>query len=243
MSGPQGRLVERAALSPAEERAMFALYARHFVGARRDVFRADLDDKGWVVLLEREDELVGFSTLARYDARLGGATVGVVCSGDTIVERSARSSPALAACWIGAVNRLRSGSAPLYWLLLVSGFRTYRFLPRFWARFHPRFDRRSRLEVRALVDALAAERFGERYDREAGIVRFAHPAVLRGDLRGIPPERMRDPHVAYFARRNPGHERGDELVCLTEIAPGNLTRAGRRMWRAGEAALAVGEVP
>ena len=37
------------------------------------------------------------------------------------------------------------------------------------------------------------------------------------------------PHIAFFLATNPGHVRGDELVCLTELCDENLTRAGRRM--------------
>jgi hypothetical protein len=65
------------------------------------------------------------------------------------------------------------------------------------------------------------------------VVRFERPQVLRPNLRGIPEKRLHDPHVAFFARANPGHGKGDELVCLTEITSGNLTRAGWRMVRAG----------
>ena len=32
-----------------------------------------------------------------------------------------------------------------------------------------------------------------------------------------------------FAALNPGHVRGDELACVTELTPQNLTSAGRRM--------------
>jgi hypothetical protein len=52
---------------------------------------------------------------------------------------------------------------------------------------------------------------------------------LRPHLAGIPAARLDDPHVAFFARVNPGHVRGDELACLCELADSNLTRAGRRM--------------
>ena len=51
----------------------------------------------------------------------------------------------------------------------------------------------------------------------------------------LPAERQLDPHVDYFLARNPGHERGDELVCLTEIRAENLTPAGLRMVRAAGA--------
>jgi hypothetical protein len=37
--------------------------------------------------------------------------------------------------------------------------------------------------------------------------------------------------VAFFLEKNPGHGQGDELVCLAEVSPTNLTRAGLRLWQ------------
>jgi hypothetical protein len=88
--------------------------------------------------------------------------------------------------------------------------------------------------VQNLMDFLAERRFGSLYHRAEGVVRFERPQVLCDELRGIPASRLADPHVAFFARSNPGHERGDELVCLTELGHDNLTPAGARMWAAGE---------
>jgi hypothetical protein len=158
-------------------------------------------------------------------------TVSVVCSGDTIVDPNAWSSAALPREWIAAVKQLRSRfpRGPYYWLLLTSGFRTYRLLSTFWKSFWPRYDTATPMPTQSLLDTLAGERFGDRYDRSAGVVRFERPQVLRPHLAGVPPERLRDPHVAFFAARNAGHERGDELVCLCELSDSNLTRAGARM--------------
>jgi hypothetical protein len=117
-----------------------------------------------------------------------------------------------------------------YWLLLTSGFRTYRFLPVFWREFFPRFERPTPPESQRLLHHLAAERFGARYDPGSGLVRFAQPQRLRAELNRIPEGRAAaDPHVDFFARCNPGCAQGDELVCLTELSPENLTTAGRRM--------------
>jgi hypothetical protein len=86
----------------------------------------------------------------------------------------------------------------------------------------------------ALLDELAAQRFGPDFDRERGIVRFAEGATpLRAGVAEATARRRRDPHVDFFLLRNPGHERGDELVCLARIHPENLTAAGRRMAPAG----------
>jgi hypothetical protein len=230
------KLLPREDLTAAQEDAMFDLFRRHFTGVSRKRFHDDLDRKGWVILLEEDGALGGFSSLDLYDTLHRGERVSVVYSGDTIVDDSARSSAALSYAWIGAVNHLRRelGKERLWWLLLVSGFRTYRFLPTFWRRFHPCHSEPWPPGTRDLMEHLATERFGPSFDREAGIVRFDPPQVLRAEARGIPSHRARDPHVAYFADRNPGHERGDELVCLTDLSRDNLTRAGERMWALGD---------
>jgi hypothetical protein len=228
-----GRLVRREHLDDTSRDAMYRLLASHFDGVSRERFQADLDEKTWVLLLEDDGELHGFSTLLLYETTLPGEGVcTVVYSGDTIVDPVAWGSAALPRCWIAAVRRLREEHpcGRLWWLLLTSGFRTYRLLPVFWKDFWPRWDAPTPPDVQERIDALAEERLGGLY--RDGVVRFPEPQRLRGELAEVPPGRMRDPHVAYFLEKNPGWMEGDELVCLTEIADDNLTAAGRRMWRA-----------
>jgi hypothetical protein len=231
--------VRRSDLVQAEREAMLRLLGAHFEGVTRATFERDLREKNWVLLLEDQGRLRGFSTLLLYETCHAGATLTVVYSGDTLVEPEAWGSAALARSWIGSIQALRRlhPRGSLYWLLLASGFRTYRFLPVFWREFHPRFDALPAPDELALRSALTRERFGSRYRPELGIVRLDAPQVLRGELAHVPAPRRADPHVAFFLERNPGWTRGDELVCLTEIAEHNLTAAGRRMWREGERAL------
>jgi hypothetical protein len=233
-------LLKRVDRLDADRRTqMFALLERHFDGVSAEVFAADLDEKNWALLFEDDGELVGFSTLLLYPFVHEGETLTVVYSGDTIVEPAAWGSTALPRLWIDAVRRLHAGHGAqhgrsrLVWLLITSGFRTYRFLPVFWHDFHPRHDAAIPPEVAALRDALAGQRFGDRYDPARGIVRLGNPQALRKHLSGVPEARRTDPHVAFFLSANPGHGRGDELVCITELSEENLTRAGWRMVRAG----------
>lgn len=225
------RVVPRASLRDGEREAMFGLLARHFAGVTREGFAADLAAKNWVILLERAGEPVGFSTLVVYETKFAHEPVSVVYSGDTIVIPEAWGSSALPRAWIAAVNDLRREfpRGRYFWLLLTSGFRTYRFLPVFWREFWPRTGGTFPPDLQALRDQLARERFGAQYDDRAGVVRFARPQRLRGELASVPAARTDDPHIAFFLRANPRHADGDELVCLTELTADNLTPAGRRM--------------
>jgi hypothetical protein len=233
------RLATVAALTAADRRRMHALLDRFVAGVTPERFAADLEAKTHALLLEHEGgDLVGFSTL-RYDPDAAGAgeePLNVITSGDTIVDPAGWGASLLAPAWIAAVRHLHRGhpGQRLVWLLIASGFRTYRFLPVFWRDFAPRHDRPTTAAERALMERLAGERFGACYDPAAGVVRFAEPQVLRDGLGGIPQGRLADPHVAFFTHANPGHARGDELVCLADLGDHNLTPAGRRAVRRGD---------
>jgi hypothetical protein len=227
-----GRSVHRQALSASEREAMFGLLATFFTGVDRTTFEADLFEKSHVLLLEDETGcLRGFSTMLVYKTQVPDSDAMIVYSGDTIVDREWWGSLALAETWLKAVRTLTSGvpARDVYWLLLTSGFRTYRFLPVFWREFFPRYD--SGPGLKPLMDALARERFGNQYDDTCGVVRFGRPQVLVPELLEVPSGRTVDAHVAFFLDRNPGYTRGDELVCLTRLDDENLTAAGRRIAR------------
>jgi len=229
----QFALVPRTELSAAQKGEMFQLLAQYFDGVTPEQFARDLAEKNLALLLRRQEALVGFSTLLAYTTTFQDAAVNVIYSGDTIVTPEAWGSTALPRAWVAGVDALRATLPPgrCFWLLLTSGFRTYRFLPVFWREFFPRFDAPTPDVAQRLLDQLARERFGDQFDPRAGIVRFARPQRLRGGLNEIPAGRESDPHVAFFLSRNPGCVSGDELVCLTELCADNLTAAGRRMTR------------
>ncbi len=221
------------ALSGAERAEMRELLATHFEGVTEDQFERDLAEKNWVLRVRRGDRLVGFSTLLAYRAKVAGREVNVIYSGDTLMAPEAWNSPTLARGWISLVKQVQAAlpEGPCYWLLLSSGFRTYRFLPVFWRKFWPCENRATPPEVVELMSELARVKFGGRYDLTAGVVRLAVPQRLRGELGEVPVQRRADAHVRFFLEQNPGHAEGDELVCLTELSDANLTPAGRRVVR------------
>jgi hypothetical protein len=236
MTALRSRVVPVPDLAPAEIDGMYELFDEYY-RASREVFARDLAGKGWAILFHDGDAaspgLHGFTTLALYETTVQGQRLSVVYSGDTLIRPAYWGTPALPRAWIKTVLALAAGRCqPLYWLLITSGYKTYRFLPVFFDEFYPRHDRPTPPAAQALLEALAEERFGREFRPGQGIVRFARGATpLRPGVAEVTPERLKDPHVAFCLARNPGHQRGDELVCLTRIHADNLTAAGRRMTR------------
>ncbi len=236
-------VVARATLAAGDVDRMYALYAASYRDTDATRFRRDLDDKTHcIVLRDGAGEIQGFSTLKLYETRWRDAPIRVMFSGDTIVDPAHWGTQQLAFAWIRHAGEVRRAAPalPLYWFLICKGHRTYRYLGAFARHYVPRAGSAAGAAgtsadadaaAQALLDHLAAERYGAAYDRAAGILAFDAPqGRLAPDLAGISEAHRRLAHVAYFLERNPGYARGDELVCLCELSAANLRPLARRLF-------------
>lgn len=211
---------------------MYRLLHEYFANTSPERFAADLSEKEWAILLTDEGgELRGFSTLMRLEGEAAGEPYVAFFSGDTIIHRDFRRETLLPRLWARHVFALAEQvrDRRVWWFLISSGYKTYRFLPVFFRVFHPAFDRPSSAGMRAVLDDVAGRKFPREYDPSTGIIRLREPSPVRPGVAEITSERLGDPHVAFFAAVNPGWSQGDELACLAEISRTNLTPAGARM--------------
>ena len=229
-----GAMVRVAEVTSSERREMYALLRTYFDGTTRNRFEADLREKEAVILL-RDDasgRVQGFSTFTRMSP---SANVVAFFSGDTIIDREFWGETVLSRIWGATVfaeaERIAAADpdTKVYWFLISSGYKTWRFLPLFFREFYPNLDVPVPPRVRLLLDTLGVQRFGDEYLADRGVVRFKNPTPLRRGVADITDERLRDPRIAFFVRMNPGHVNGDELACIAELSRANLTRAGARM--------------
>ncbi|MDE0654315.1 MAG: hypothetical protein OXI26_11765 [bacterium] len=220
-------------LTHLQREQMYSLLEAYFANVTRAGFEEDLAEKSWVctVVDPGSDRIHGFSTLMRFEVRMDGEPVTVLFSGDTIVDRSYWGQQVMHRVMGRHMLTLaeETPEARTFWLLLSSGYKTYRFLPAFFVEFFPRYDAPTPFDMRRLTDTFADTKFGSQYHKEAGVVRFERPAPLRPGVAEIDNRRMRNPHIAFFLRANPRHAAGDELVCIAELTRPNLTRAAHRM--------------
>lgn len=219
-------------LSSKERDAMFSLMTLYFSDVSRTIFERDLSEKEWcILLLDARNRIKGFSTMALVRTVVDERPISAVYSGDTIVDRQYWGESVLSRIWSRHAFTLAAGirDAPVYWFLVSSGYKTYRFLTTFFREFYPTRECSTPPETKRVMDALAHARFPGQYDPEAGVVYPESAAPLQPGVAEVTARRLTDPHVAFFVSANPGHARGDELVCLAELVPENLTPAGRRM--------------
>lgn len=213
-----------ARLAEEDRAGMERLYRKYYEGAPEDVFRRDLAEKDWTILLKEAGpggpvRVAGFSTMKL--VRVAGENV--LFSGDTVVDEACRNQTGLAGAFGHVMVRLAEmGVGDPHWFLICKGARTYRFLPTFFRRYVP--GERADAELAGRLRRIASAMFPREYDSVSGVLRFGE-----GKDRMKCDAVRRDRESVRFRALNPGWARGDELCCLAPLSLDNLNRLGRRV--------------
>jgi len=226
MANLHSRIVERESLSPPDIRAMYELYRQYYGASSYALFNADIGEKDQSILLhDHEQRLVGFSTLMLIEFEFESMSRRAIFSGDTIIHHDYWGTQALSLAWCrqaGVIKR-QHPDIPLYWFLIVKGYRTYRYLPLFARTFYPTWRYDTPRDINVMMALLAENKFGDAYRPESGLIRFEQSkGHLKEGWADIPDHVINHRDVKYFLERNPGYYNGDELVCFTELSEANL---------------------
>lgn len=223
----KGSLVSIENLKKREIDTAFLLMTSHYNNVTREVFEKDLYEKDLIILLRGKEtnEIVGFSTQQVFKHTTGNGYIYVLFSGDTIIRPNKWGSLELAIVWGRLMLSIKDKfpTTPLYWMLISKGFRTYRFLPVYFKEFFPNCLKNTPKYIKELIDTLGERKFPQTYNRDTGIVHAkCNSQNLKEEVNLLNKERLKDPYIAYFYKRNPKCYLGDELVCLAEFHRSNL---------------------
>ena len=213
---------------------LYQLFAACYDNATQTRFESDLAEKDFVVVLRDAEsgEPRGFSTQQILRIHVDGKPIRALFSGDTIIDPDYWGEQELVRGWCRVVGQLlaEEDEAPLYWLLISKGYRTYLYLPVFYHEFWPRYGHATPPSAQIILDALANMKWPRYYQASSGLLQFPSSlGNLKSEIADVPVSRMDDPNVKFFLERNPTYVKGTELVCLAPISLENTKSIGRRL--------------
>lgn len=205
-------------LSENKKKRMSEIYFDYYSGSTIQCFYNDLQNKDEVLFLEYDQQIVGFTTIQYYqkDNSL------IVYSGDTIVDSSHRQQQSLHKAWLQRMGILKkqNPNQPIYWFLLVKGYKTYKYLVIFAKEFHPHWSQ-EHPELKKLTEELGREKFGDLY--EDGIIKCPPSyGYLKDKFAELTASEKKKNSAQFFIKMNPFYYQGHELACLCEISKENL---------------------
>jgi hypothetical protein len=201
---------------------MWALFSRYYEGTSEKIFRSDLEKKWLVIMLYEKGTatLKGFSTQALSELTVDGEKMRILYSGDTVIDEAFWGSGTLQIAFslLMLKLKLKRPWGKLNWFLITKGYKTYLLLSNNFKDFWPRFDQKTPEHVDHILSTYAQLYFGKSYHRAKGLLIFSgeHEHLKKG-VAPIREKDLKNPHIRYFLERNPGWEKGDELVCLGEF--------------------------
>jgi hypothetical protein len=204
---------------------MFRLMLGYYENVNPFDFDLDLQRKDHVVVLRKDRHICGFSTQAFWEKTIAEQKVGIVYSGDTIVDRNARVSFAMPVAFGQYLNTVyaRAPERPLYWLLTSKGFRTFRAMSVFFSNYFPAEGRLLSDFENRLLEMLCAEKFPGRLDRNNWILKAppeSQTLKTGADLAEM--SSRSHPDIERFVQLNPSYRCGDELICLARFEKTNV---------------------
>ncbi len=219
-------------LTSIQKDRMFYLMDNHYGNSLRSIFDKDLEEKDWVLMLVDEEisKIVGFSTQMLIKTEFQGRKIGVLFSGDTIIDKEHWGSMVLSIAFgelmIDLINSNKN--MDIYWMLVSKGIRTYKYLQIFFLEYYPHYYMETPKMIHDLIDYLGQLKYPDSYDKSKGIVKaVANAQFLKEGYQ--PDANPRKPHEVFFTKANPDYKNGDELICIAKLSLDNLNPFMRRV--------------
>jgi len=226
-------IVKISRVTENEKLEMFNLIKSYFSNFKKETFLKDMAEKDWVIVLrELGEKVFGFSTIQVIPETVDSREVIYVFSGDTIVDPKYWQTNMLAPAFGFFMHRMIEDfkGYPIYWFLITKGYRTYRFLPLYFRKYYPAYNRETPPEYDRLLKFICTAKFGECYNPETGVIGFNGVKDRLNDrMCTVPESKKRNPHIKFFLEKNPYYYRGDELACIADISKENLNELSYRI--------------
>lgn len=222
---PSGRLVAQIIpaheVSPSMRQEMFALFERYYELVDEDTFVRDMSAKDEVIILRDSGDgsLRGFCTLLLKRGEHQGRVYYTLFTGDTIVDKPYWGQTVFHQAfiwhWAKIAWRLK---APVYWLLITKGYKTYLIFARNCPEHWPRYDKPTPAWEQGMIHDASHDHFGATYMAKLGVVREGeHQPRLKPGIAGVDEVEAIEPDIDFFMKANPDHASGDQLVCAARM--------------------------
>lgn len=221
-SGIKTQVVKTTSLRALEVEQMLALMGCYYQHIDRLTFVRDLFEKTHVILLRqrRSCKIVGFSTIKMLNIKIGEQDIDGLFSGDTVVDQAYWGRKDLGRCFLKfmLLQKLKRPFRPFYWFLISKGYKTYILMANNFKVHYPRHEVETPQKFSRILSTVYGQLFGPSFIEETGLIRMKNGNYVV-KINAAKPKAIdtQNERIAYFVRKNPNWNVGEELACVAEM--------------------------
>ena len=217
-----GKIKRPEELGQSEKEQMFRLFSTYYNDVFFNVFCQDLAGKKHVLFVVQGNRIIGFTTIKEIFIELpSGKRAKGLFSGDTVIAKPYWGKTPLRKMFVKYIwlYKVKNPLRPVYWLLISKGYKTYLILAHNFKNFYPRYDRKTPVHYKDIIDSYAMQLYPSDYDSQAGVIYGTQGKDrLKAGVTPLNDTLLKtNKHIAHFQKLNPNWFEGDELVCVGEI--------------------------
>lgn len=219
-----GEVIAKKNLNKEDILTMYQLMDTFYEGMKMETFCEDLSQKDYCILLRNENnEICGFSTQLILRIPFGQQTIHGVFSGDTIIHKDYWGSSELFRTFAEFFFEYGEMYEHFYWFLISKGYKTYKMLPTFFKSFYPTYKMETPKQMEGIMHSFGNLMYPKEYKEATGVIHYRKDKDrLRAGVADITTNKLKDNDIAYFVDKNPDHDKGNDLVCITDLKRDNL---------------------
>ena len=203
-------------------REMWVLYSHYYEVDQRSFFKK-LEKNDYYALYTCGDNLIGFTGFRYKRINTPFGVYQTLYIGQSVMKEEFRGRSLMPrTCLKIFINHfLRYPFRPLYVWCDALTFKPYLLFANSMKEFYPTFKSKTPLKMKYLIHNLGKHFYDEYYLSEKGVVRKLQKSVIDSSA-DITEKDLKNPHIAYYEKRNPGHIHGNGLLVIAPVSFKNL---------------------
>lgn len=227
-----GEVIKTNNLEKHEIDEMFKLMEEFYDNMLYSNFIKDLQNKDYCILLRNDNKSIkGFSTQKIMKIPFSDSVINGVFSGDTIIHKDYWGNFELHRLFADFFFKYGEKYEDFYWFLISKGYKTYKMIPTFFKEAYPNYKEETPKEIKEIINAFGNFAYPNEFDKEDGVIKYKDiKDKLKEGVADIDEKKIRDKHISYFVKINPGYINGNDLVCITKLKRDNLKGTAKRLF-------------
>ncbi len=211
------KIRQTSSLSSQEIEQIWTTYSIHHNVTYQEFLDRTVNQFEYIAIYQNsQNSVVGFTGIRVSEIELeNGKHASLIYFGQTFIEQKYRGKHLLSFSVLQILlkRKLANPFKQSYMWFDAICYKPFMLASKYSGEFYPNMNMETPKHIKDLTDAIGYTHYPTQYNRERGTVVKSQNRIKDEALR-IGQNDLRNKYIRFFAEKNPGHAKGDGLICI-----------------------------